>query len=57
MEILRICLGDQLLIKYYVKKRLILLKIQCIMNVNEDCLQWFEKRFGKNLSVGAVTRA
>ena len=28
-----------------------------VMNVNEDCFQWFEKRFGKNLSVGAVTRA
>ena len=41
MEILRICQEEQLLIKYYVIKCLILLKIQIIMVIKEVLLQWF----------------
>ena len=44
MEILEIYLEEQwLLIKYYVMKHLILLKIKNIMNINVDLLQWFIK--------------
>ena len=40
MEILRICLEEQLLIRYYMIKHLILLKIQNI-DINMDLLLWF----------------
>ena len=41
MEILKICLEGQLLVKYYVIKHLILLKIKNMMDINADLLQWF----------------
>ena len=40
MEILKIELDEQLLIKYYMIKHLILLKIQNMMDINVDLLQW-----------------
>ena len=40
MEILRICLEEQLLIRYYMITHLVLLKIQNI-NDNMDLLLWF----------------
>ena len=42
MEILKIYLKEQLLIKYYVIKHLILLKIQNMMDIKEVLLQWFK---------------
>ena len=41
MEILKIYTKEQLLIKYYVIKHLILLKIQKMMDINVDLPQWF----------------
>ena len=41
MEILNIYLEEQLVIKYYVKKHLLLLKIQNMMDIKEVLLQWF----------------
>ena len=41
MEILRICPEEQPLIKYYALKHLILLKLQNMMDFNEDLLQYF----------------
>ena len=40
-QILRICIEEQLLKKYYLIKHLILLKIQNMMDINADLLQWF----------------
>ena len=40
-EILNIYLKMQLLINYYMIKHLILLKIQNVMYVKVDLLQWF----------------
>ena len=40
-KILRIYLEEQLPIKYYMIKRLILQKIQNMVDVNADFLQWF----------------
>ena len=44
MEILKIEIEEQLLIKYYVVKHLILLKVQNEMDINVDLLQWFIKK-------------
>ena len=41
MEILKIYTKEQLLIKYYVIKHLILLKMQNMMDINVDLPQWF----------------
>ena len=41
MGILRIYLEGQLLIKCYVKKHLILLKIHNMADMSEDVHQWF----------------
>ena len=41
MEILEIYLEEQLLIKYYVIKHLILLKIRNKMDIEEVLLHWF----------------
>ena len=41
MEILKICLEEQLLTKYYVINHLILLKIQNMMDINMNLPQWF----------------
>ena len=51
MEILKICQEEQLLIKYYLIKRLILLKIQIIMVIKEVLLQWFINFLIKSLYV------
>ena len=54
MEILRICLEEQLLIKNYVIKHLMLLKIQNMMDINADFLQWFTDTLIKKPSGGAA---
>ena len=58
MEIVRICPEEHLLIKYYVVKHLILLKIQNRMDITVDLLQWFKKflikRLLANTSNGAI---
>ena len=41
MEILSINLEEQLLMKYYMIKHLILLKIENMMDINAGLLQWF----------------
>ena len=41
MEILNIETEEQLLIKYYAIKHLILLKIQNMLDINVYLLQWF----------------
>ena len=41
MEILRICLDELLLIRHYVKKHLILRKIQNMMDINLELFQLF----------------
>ena len=41
MEVLRVCLEEQLLIKYYLIKDLILLKIQNLMDIKKVLLQCF----------------
>ena len=54
MEILKIKVEEQLLIKYYVTKHLILLKIQYMMGVNIDLLQWFINFLIKKTLEGTV---
>ena len=49
MEILKIEIGEQLLKKYHVIKHLILLKIQYMMDINMDLLQWFINLLIKNI--------
>ena len=39
--ILSICLEEQLLIKYYMIKHLVWLKIQNMIDINVELLQWF----------------
>ena len=56
MEILKIYLEEQLLKKYYVIKHLILLKIQSMMGISLDLLQWFTKFLIKSLLVHAPIR-
>ena len=51
MEILNVYLEEQLLIKYYKIKHLILLKIQITMDISMDLLQWFIMFFVKRLWV------
>ena len=41
MEILKTFLKEQFLINYHIIKQLILLKIQNVMDINLDLLQWF----------------
>ena len=41
METLKISTDEQLLIKYYVIKHLILLEIQNMMDINVNFHQWF----------------
>ena len=43
MEILRVYLEKQLLIKYYMIKHLKLLKVQNIMDIKELSFHWFIK--------------
>ena len=49
LKILKIYLEEQLLVKYYVIKHLTLLKIQNIMDINVDLLQWFRNLLIKGL--------
>ena len=49
MGILRISLEEQLLIKYYVLKHLVLLKIPNMMNISVDLFQWFINSLMKSL--------
>ena len=48
-EILKIWLEEELLIKYYVMKHLIFLKIQKMIDIKEVLLQWFINSLIKNL--------
>ena len=57
MEILSICLEEQLLIGYHVIKHLIMLKIQNMMDIKEVLFQWIKMFFEKKSSGGVVTRA
>ena len=54
MEISRIYLEEQLLRKYYVVRHLVLPKIQNIMDINTDLLQWFKNFLTANTSGGAI---
>ena len=54
LKISRILQEEQFLIKYYVKKHLILLKIQSIMDINADLLQLFMNFLIKKVSGGGV---
>ena len=54
MEILRICLEEQLLIEYYMIKHLLLLKVQNMMVIKEVLPQWFTNILIKKSSRGAV---
>ena len=47
MEVLNICIEEQLLINYDVIKNLVLLKIKNMMDINVDLLQWFMNLFIK----------
>ena len=51
IEILKIQLEKQPLIKYYVIKHLILLSIQNMMHINAYLLQWFINFLMKSLSL------
>ena len=46
MDILNICVEEQLLIKYYGIKHLIMLNIQSVLDISADLLQWFKKSSG-----------
>ena len=54
MEIIKIYLEDQLLIKHYVIKHLVLIKIQNMMDIKEVLLQRFISFFDEKTSGGAV---
>ena len=56
MEILRICIEEQILIEYYMIKHLKLLKIQNIMNINVNLIRWFINFLIKNSNGSAVTQ-
>ena len=51
MEILKIFLEEQLLIKYYVAQQLILLKIQNMTDMNLEFLEWFVNCFDKKTAL------
>ena len=48
IEILRIYLGDQLVIKYYMIKHLTFLKIKSMIDINVELLQWILNFFIKS---------
>ena len=54
MEILKIKMEEHSLIKYYVKKHLILLTGSNIMGINVDFLQWFIKILIKKTSGSSI---
>ena len=51
MKILKTYLEDQLLIRCYVVKHLILLKVLATMEINVDLLKWFIRFLIKRLQV------
>ena len=51
MEILKVYLKEYLLIKYYVLKYIILLKIQNMMDIKVDLIPWFINLLIKKLLV------
>ena len=55
MEILHIETEEQLLIKYYAIKHLILLKIQNMMDINVYLLQWFINFLMKKTSGSGIS--
>ena len=54
VEILKIKLEEKLLMKFCVIKHLILLKIQNMMDIYVDVLQWFINFLIKKTSGGAI---
>ena len=56
MEILKIYLEEQLVIKYYVIKCLILLKANNMMDINVDLFQWFINFLIKSLLLVVVLK-
>ena len=57
MDILRISIKEQPLIKYYMINLLIMLKIQNMMNINTDLLQRFINLFDKkNSNINTETK-
>ena len=57
MQIFKIKIEEQpLLIKYYLMKHLILLKIKNTIDVNVDLLQWLTFFFDKKTSGGAIKK-
>ena len=54
MEILKIYLEEQLLIKYYMIKHLLLLKIQIMMDINVDFASMVYKFLDRITSGGVV---
>ena len=55
MMVLSIFLEEQLLLKYYLIKYSILLKIQKMIYIKEVLRHWFIIFLGKNFSSGALT--
>ena len=55
MEILHIETEEQLLIKYYAIKHLILLKIQNMMDINVYLFQWFINFLMKKTSGSGIS--
>ena len=49
MEILKICLKQQILIRFYLTKLLTLQKIENVMDISVDFLQWFTNFLIKTL--------
>ena len=54
MEISKVYLEEHLLIKYYGIKRLVLLKVKIIMDINVVLFQWFVNVLIKNTSGSAI---
>ena len=50
-EMLKICLEEELLVNNYLTKHLILLKLQNMININMNFLQWLTILFIKTLLV------
>ena len=56
MEILKIYIEEELLIRYYVIKHIILLKVQNMMDINVVLLQWPINFLIKKTSSGTVKK-
>ena len=57
MEILKIELEEQLLIKYYGTKHFILLTMKNIINIKEVLRQWLNKVFYKRKAAGGPVKS